>query len=253
VLHLRAMKNFLSFKPLSKPENYKGIGVMAVAGIHEALAQTLARAVPPGSRVADLGCGAGAFSQRLADMGFDVLSVDENNEGVFQAQTPFRQLDLENARQMAEFCEEFAGRFDAVICAEVIEHVENPWLLVRNIASLLAPGGVVIISTPNIGSWYSRLRFFLNGKFPFFYQADAEYGHIHALSETELELICARAGLEVQSITPAGHLPRLWLSGGLLTQLTNLLGFLGSFFMQGQWRGLCLIATARKEHTAKNE
>ena len=247
------MKNFLSFKPLSKPGDYKGIGVMAVAGLHETLAQTLGRAVPAGSRVADLGCGAGALAQRLFDAGFDVLAADAACDA-YQAKVEFQQLDLEDARQMAEFCEEFAERFDAVICAEVIEHVENPWLLARDIASLLAPGGVAIISTPNVGSWYSRLRFFLNGKFPFFYQADAEYGHIHALSETELKLICTRAGLNVQSVTPAGALPRLWLSGGPLTQLTNLLGFLSSFFMRGQWRGLCLIALARKEtHTANDE
>ena len=238
----------ISFKPLAKSVDYKGIRVMAVAGLHEVLVKTLTGKLPKEARVLELGCGAGALSQRLADAGYDVLSTDMNGEE-FQAETEFRQLDLNNAEQMAEFCNEFAAdskKFAAVLCAEVIEHMENPWQLARDAASLARPGGVVLISTPNIGSWYSRLRFFLNGKFPFFYKEDSEYGHIHALTQTELELICQQAGLEVEKFLPAGTLPRLWLNGSMLTQMTNLLGFFGSFFMRGMWRGFSIIAVARK-------
>lgn len=235
----------VSFKPAARPADYKGLRVMAVAGLHEAVARTLATLLPGEARLLDVGCGAGALSQRLADAGYDVLSVDADAD-VFQAGTEFRQLDMENTEQAAEFRAEFSEKFDAVICVEVIEHVENPWQLVRNLAELARPSGVVLISTPNVGSWYSRLRFFLNGKFPFFYKADSESGHIHAVTETELELMLQRAGLRVEQIASAGDLPRLWLSGSLLTQLTNLLGFFGSFFMRGSWRGLCIIATARK-------
>ncbi len=239
----------VSFKPAARPVDYKGIRIMAVAGLHEALADTLKVQLAMGSRVLELGCGAGALCQRLADAGYDILGVDMNSEA-FQAELPFRQLDLENHNQVSEFCSEFSDdgkKFDAVVCAEVIEHVENPWQLMRDIASLVRPGGVVLLSTPNIGSWYSRLRFFISGKFPFFHKSDSEYGHIHALTETELELITQQALLDVEKIIPAGHLPRLWLSGSILTQLTNLLGFFGSFFMRGTWRGFCVIVIARKK------
>lgn len=248
MLHSERNMKCVSFKPLAKPVDYKGIRVMAVAGLHEILVKTLIGKLPKNSRVLELGCGEGALSQRLADAGYDVLSTDMNKEG-FQGETEFRQLDLSNTEQMAEFCAEFSNvskKFDAVLCVEVIEHMENPWQLVRDIASLARPGGIVLISTPNIGSWYSRGRFFLNGKFPFFYKEDSEYGHIHALSQTELELICHQAGLQVEKFMPGGTLPRLWLSGSILTQVTNLLGFFGSFFMRGIWNGLCIIVVARK-------
>jgi len=180
-----------------------------------------------------------------------VLGTDVNVDA-FGADCEFRQLDLENAHQTSAFRSEFSEKFDAVLCVEVIEHVENPWQLVREATLLAKPGGLVLISTPNVGSWYSRLRFFLNGKFPFFCKEDSRrYGHIHAVTWTELELMCEAAGLQVERISSAGTLPRLWLNGSLLTQLTNILGFCGSFFMRGNWRGLCIIAVARNKDTER--
>src|SRR5260370_23953068 len=54
--------------------------------------------------------------------------------------------------------------FDLVFAVEVIEHVESPINFLRNIAQLLAPEGVAIITTPNVDSLPARAKFLLAGK-----------------------------------------------------------------------------------------
>jgi glycosyltransferase involved in cell wall biosynthesis len=50
------------------------------------------------------------------------------------------------------------GTFDMVVCAEALERVRDPELLLKQIRGLLAPGGVLIVSAPNFGHWYPRFR-----------------------------------------------------------------------------------------------
>src|SRR6266852_67536 len=56
------------------------------------------------------------------------------------------------------------ARFDLVVTVEVIEHVESPIGFLRNIGQLLAPGGVAVITTPNVDSLPARAKFLLAGK-----------------------------------------------------------------------------------------
>ncbi len=57
-----------------------------------------------------------------------------------------------------------SASFDLVFAVEVIEHVESPINFLRNIAQLLAPEGVAIITTPNVDSLPARAKFLLAGK-----------------------------------------------------------------------------------------
>ena len=53
--------------------------------------------------------------------------------------------------------------FDGVNLTEVIEHIENQAQLIREIARVLKPDGVVVISTPNVLNLHSRVRFLFTG------------------------------------------------------------------------------------------
>jgi 2-polyprenyl-3-methyl-5-hydroxy-6-metoxy-1,4-benzoquinol methylase len=54
--------------------------------------------------------------------------------------------------------------FGLVTAVEVIEHVESPIGFLRNVSRLLAPGGVAVVTTPNVDSLPARSRFLLSGK-----------------------------------------------------------------------------------------
>jgi 2-polyprenyl-3-methyl-5-hydroxy-6-metoxy-1,4-benzoquinol methylase len=130
-------------------------------GLHDFVAdRVLARYAHPGVRAADLGAGPGAMSERLLVLGCDVVAVDRDPAG-YAARPPFLALDFDQP--------DFASRlgpwkFELVTAIEVIEHVESAIGFLRNIAHLLAPGGVAVLTTPNVDSLPARIKFLLAGK-----------------------------------------------------------------------------------------
>jgi 2-polyprenyl-3-methyl-5-hydroxy-6-metoxy-1,4-benzoquinol methylase len=219
---------------------------MADTGLHDQLTAIIDGFLPKGSRIIDFGAGEGALSQRLYDMGYKVYSVDIDQKK-FRARTEFERLNCDKPRDVSSFIEKHSELFDLALGIEVIEHIENPWQFMRNLRDLVRPGGWILISTPNITSWFSRTTFFFKGRFHQFEDTDRTYGHINPIAEDELKLICGRSGLLVEKIISGGWLPRLWLNRSPKGLLLNLFGFLGSFFMKGTWDGWCLIALIKKQ------
>lgn len=99
-------------------------------------------------RVLDVGCGAGLAAEAMAARGFDVLGIDAAAEvvAVARAHAAGRGLALEYRAGTADGLEE---RFGAVLALEVIEHVADPAAFMGTLAGLVAPGGMVFVSTIN--------------------------------------------------------------------------------------------------------
>lgn len=232
-----------------KAETYKGLAVKADCRLHEQILKQLEKLLPPSGRatILDLGAGQGALSQRLKDSGYSVLAVDENQDEFLASGVDFMRVDFNDPSQVAHFLEKSGSSFDAVVGVEVVEHVENPWEYVRLMKKVLKPGGVLILSTPNITSWLSRLLFLLRGQFHQFYDADLSYGHIAPISEWEMRVILGREGFSDIEVKPGGSLPLLWLKGSLKWTVLNLMGLLFRPLMRkGIKDGWCLIFTGRK-------
>jgi 2-polyprenyl-3-methyl-5-hydroxy-6-metoxy-1,4-benzoquinol methylase len=234
--------SFIETKPL---QYYKNIRIKADTGLHDQLADIVQAALPKGARILDYGAGEGALSQRLHDMGYEIYSVDIDQEN-FKAQTKFEKLNFNAPDDVVSFGKRHKNEFDLVLGIEVIEHVENPWQYLRDLKDLVKPHGYILISTPNVTSWYSRVMFFFTGRLHQFEDHDHLYGHINPITEDELILICEKTGLVVDQILPGGWLPRLWLSYSPRVLFKNLFGFFSSFLMKGVFEGWCLIALIRK-------
>jgi 2-polyprenyl-6-hydroxyphenyl methylase / 3-demethylubiquinone-9 3-methyltransferase len=102
-----------------------------------------------GKRVLDMGCGAGLLTEPLARMGGTVIGVDAAPENIAVAKDHAAQSGLSIDYRAGEI-EAVAGeRFDLITCLEVVEHVAHPASFIAGLAGLLAPGGLLILSTPN--------------------------------------------------------------------------------------------------------
>ena len=101
-----------------------------------------------GRSALDVGCGAGLLAEPLSRLGARVTAVDASPELIAAASLHANGQGLE-IDYRASPVEELDGKFDLVTAMEVIEHVADPSLFVAALAARLAPGGLVILSTPN--------------------------------------------------------------------------------------------------------
>ncbi len=108
--------------------------------------------LPPGGRFLEIGCANGDVLAELADQFPVVHGIELSDEAAAAAQA--RGLDV--------FCgtlEEFETdqQYDLIFMSHVIEHVLDPVATIARITSLLAPGGVVYLETPNVGSLDAKI------------------------------------------------------------------------------------------------
>lgn len=109
-----------------------------------------------GKRALDVGCGAGLLAEPLARLGARVTGIDAAPEVIAVARDHAAGQGLA-IDYRAGAVEELDGEFDLVTAMEVIEHVADPAPFLKALGERLAPGGLLILSTPNATGWSKLL------------------------------------------------------------------------------------------------
>ena len=109
-----------------------------------------------GKSTLDVGCGAGLLAEPLARLGAKVTAVDAAPELIAVARDHAIGQGLQ-IDYRATGVEDVGGQFDLVTSMEVIEHVADPQGFIDALAARLAPGGLMILSTPNKTAWSKLL------------------------------------------------------------------------------------------------
>ena len=102
-----------------------------------------------GKTALDVGCGAGLLCEPLARLGADVTGVDAAPENAAAAAVHAEGAGLDIRYIAGEVGSLDLGSFDLVTAMEVIEHVADKRAFVAALAARLAPGGLMVLSTPN--------------------------------------------------------------------------------------------------------
>lgn len=146
--------------------------------------------------VLDIAAGEGALSCKLNNLGFEVVAGDLNKDDFkLHGKIPFLQYNLNTEVKIEK-------RFDYVCAIEIIEHLENPYKLIRDCYSVLNDGGNLIVSTPNITNYKSRIMYLLFGRFGGFFPHDKiNSGHINPIPFWELNDILKENGFEIVVVT----------------------------------------------------
>ena len=108
----------------------------------------------PAGRLLDIGCGYGLLLAEARSRGYDVLGLELSADGVRHAR---EQLDLPVLALTLEQAALEPGSFDAIVMTDVFEHLDDPVATLDLCCELLAPGGVLVLTTPDPSSWVARL------------------------------------------------------------------------------------------------
>ncbi|MDP6546622.1 MAG: methyltransferase domain-containing protein [Phycisphaerae bacterium] len=213
---------------------------MCLPGLHEAVAQKIARRISPDSPLLDIAAGSGAFTRRLLDMGMSVIANDADG-----SRWGIPEIDLMNVDLNTDFAEEFAGAgVEAIAAIEVIEHLDNPRDFLRQCRQLLPDGGFMFVTTPNVTSAASRAMFLRSGRTVFFSEGGPCAGeHITFLPWWLLADHARAAGWEVIETEFAGQYTNL----GFKVRLSRFLAaMLGRYDRPGEKKFGCTVMTLRK-------
>ena len=102
-----------------------------------------------GRRALDVGCGAGLLAEPLARLGAQVTGIDAASENIMAAKAHAQAMGLAIDYHAGEIGAIAPIGFDLVCAMEVVEHVADKAGFIASLANALAPGGLLIVSTPN--------------------------------------------------------------------------------------------------------
>lgn len=176
----------------------------------------LLRSASAGSLL-DLGCGNGAFTERLRSAGFDVAGCDMSSSGIALARHQLPGIPFFEHAFSEPLPSEHVGRYDAVVSTEVIEHLLLPRLLLKCAWAALRPGGILVLSTPFHGYWKNLALALLN-RFDSHWHPLRDYGHVKFFSKKTLCCLLREQGFTVLSCSLVGRvrlLPRCMVVGAI--------------------------------------
>ncbi len=173
---------------------------------HARIPELVRRLSPPG-RVLDVGCDEGYAARPLVTYGFQVCGIDNNPAALEKAARYFQKTilaDLENDLPTPD------GPFEVIIFADILEHLTDPAAVFQHFTALLAPGGLVVVSLPNVAHWYVRLSL-LRGRFDYSERGILDRTHLRFFTLRTARRFLGDAGLRIECLesTPL-PLPLVW-------------------------------------------
>lgn len=158
--------------------------------------------------VLDLGCGNGALTGRLALEGFTATGLDHSQSGIDIAARRHPRARFERHDVSEPLASHHAGRYDAVIAVEVIEHLLLPRRLLQGASLALKPGGLLVVTTPFHGYW-KNLALALTGRFDAHWHPLRDYGHVKFFSRDTLSQLIQEQGFMAIRLSTVGRIPPL--------------------------------------------
>ena len=171
----------------------------------------------PGRKILDVGCTDGFLSRFFKDMGLYAIGVDASASAV---ETAKAVCDEAYVAELGTHALPIAdGTADLVWAGEVIEHIFDTEFFLEDLRRAMAPGGRLILSTPNLAAWLNRISLIL-GQQPFFTEVGVRAsnsgsflrkvsqpaGHIRNFTPSSLRHLLTECGFAVESFQGASIL-----------------------------------------------
>ena len=147
-------------------------------------------ALPAKGKLLDVGAATGFFVGLAGEAGFDAEGVDISDHAASHGRA--KGLSIRTG-----VIDDMSGYFDAITMLDVIEHVPDPRAVLRKAAALLRSGGVLVINTPDVGSFVARIC----GRY---WHAIIPPEHLYYFNRTNMRRLLEEVGFEVAMVTTIG-------------------------------------------------
>ncbi|MDP3938375.1 MAG: class I SAM-dependent methyltransferase [Deltaproteobacteria bacterium] len=204
--------------PFYASEYYGGSGTKFVATVErmrsamaKRRARRLARGLPPGARVLDVGCGDGRLLEAFAALGFRGVGTERAGR---RPRALTSQSDIEVLAGDLTTTGLEPGQFDLGVFWHVLEHLHDPLASLQEAARVLRPGGRLVVAVPNLDSFQARWT----GRSWFHLDLPR---HLFHFTPGSLTALLSRAGFRVEHV---GHFSFEQNPFGILQSALNRLG-----------------------------
>jgi 2-polyprenyl-3-methyl-5-hydroxy-6-metoxy-1,4-benzoquinol methylase len=177
-------------------------------------ARTDVQDLVPGSAraILELGCASGAVGASLkARQGAAVLGVELDPELARDAEGRLDRVVTADAAAFAAGPPPPEAPFDCLIAADVLEHLADPWEVLRGVTAMLAPGATAVVSLPNVLFWGALARVVRGRSWPREDFGVFDRTHLRWFSTSDAVELLQQAGFEQVAVHP-----RYWVEGAAL-------------------------------------
>lgn len=183
----------------------------------------LIRLIPAGiNKILEIGCAAGMTGRVLKDLGFDeVVGVELREDMARKAEAFYDRVITGNVEKMRLPYEK--GYFDCIIYGDVLEHLIDPWRLLRDHNLLLPSGGAIICSIPNVRHYKNMKKVIIGGEWEYRDRGILDRTHLRFFTVKSIRAMVEDAGFEITTMVkrPSGARWLKWLNRALCNSIID--------------------------------
>jgi len=155
------------------------------------------------STVLDVGCSNGAIAaelRRLSESDPVIVGIEIDAVLAQEAVAFVDELRVGDAASELSSLRADGRTFDTIILADVLEHLVDPWSALVDASAMLSPGGVVVISLPNVAHWQTFYNLAVHKRWPRRARGVYDATHLRWFAEADVRSLVAGAGLDLLSM-----------------------------------------------------
>lgn len=151
-------------------------------------------------RVLDVGCASGAATRALRSRGAEVVGVESDPELAAIARTALDRVVEGNIEQFAASGDRLGADWDCIVFADVLEHLRDPWSVVRWADTALARGGSVVVSVPNVRHAKTLWSLIVRAHWPYEEVGIFDRTHLRFFARRNLPELFVGTGLTITEV-----------------------------------------------------